>query len=215
MSGQWLLAMDRALFTFINGAVHPAWLDRTMVVLTDVGIARPILVVVALALVVLGRRRGLVILLGAVATITLSDQLSAHVIKPWVGRERPCSALEHVMLLVKCTGTGSFPSSHAANTFAGALYFSRFAPQLALPLFALAFLVSISRVYVGVHYPLDLLAGALLGMACASAVLAFMTREGWAPRRVLLRRDRPSPEPSAESGKESADPAHRESAGVP
>jgi undecaprenyl-diphosphatase len=145
--------------------------------------------------VALGRRRGLVILLGAALTITLSDQLAAHVIKPWVGRERPCSALTDVDLLIRCSGSPSFPSAHAANTFAGALYFSRFAPGLTIPLAVIAFIISYSRVYVGVHYPLDLIGGALLGMACATLVLAVMSRAKVGPRGRKPPPSLPAPPP--------------------
>lgn len=179
----WLLALDRALFSILNGSFHQPWLDQVWVFLTNVGNTPPLLAATALALVIFGRRRGLVILLGAVATIALSDQLAGHVIKPWVGRERPCHVVPDVVLLVKCTGSPSFPSNHAANAFAAALYFSRFGPPgFTIPAFVLASLVSFSRVAVGVHYPLDLAGGALVGLGCAALVLALMTRIRCGPR---------------------------------
>jgi undecaprenyl-diphosphatase len=206
-----ILSFDQFLFRVLNGADYPGWLDHVMRVLTDVRYARPLLAITALCLIGFGRRRGLVIVLGAVVTLTLSDQLSSHVIKPWVGRIRPSNALEEVNLLVPRTHSYSFPSSHAANTFAGALYFSAFAPGAAVPLFALATVVSFTRVYVGVHYPLDLAAGAALGLSLASLVLAIMSRLGLAPRRwwLLTRgRDRESgdrdrsPDPPAREARE-------------
>jgi len=202
-----LLAIDRAVFLALNGAFRTPWLDQVMMFLTSGEPMRWLYAAAGVALVVLGRRRGLVILLGAVLTITLSDQLAAHVIKPWVGRARPCNTLSDVELLVRCSGSFSFPSAHAANTFAGAFYFSRFAPGITIPLAVVAFLVSYSRVYVGVHYPLDLVGGGVLGVACAALVLALMSRARVGPRgRVEPPPGRrapppPPPPPSSPAGR--------------
>ncbi len=176
-----ILALDRALFFWVNGPDHPVWLDQLMRLATDVRVGRILLVAIAIWLLVRLRRRGLVVALGAALTITASDQISSHLLKPAIGRARPANELAGVHLLVKRTRSYSFPSSHAANTFAAAAYFSRFAPSMAVPLFGLAALVSISRVYVGVHYPLDLAGGAVVGLGCAALVLRLMEWRGLAP----------------------------------
>jgi undecaprenyl-diphosphatase len=178
-----ILALDRALFFWVNGPDHPAWLDHMMRFATDVRVGRVVLAVLAIWLLARLGRRGVVVALGAALTITASDQLSSHVLKPAIRRARPANELAGVHLLVNRSRSYSFPSSHAANTFAAASYFSRFAPSMALPLFGLAALVSISRVYVGVHYPLDLAGGALLGLGCAALVLRLMEWRGLAPPR--------------------------------
>ncbi len=144
-------------------------------------LGRAVFLLLAVVLIARDRKRGLVAVLGAALTITLSDQLSSHVIKPWIGRARPCHALplDEVVLLVDQTGSFSFPSSHATNGFAGALYFSYWLRRLTWPLFVLAALIGFSRIAVGVHYPLDVAAGTVLGLACAASVLAVMRRLGW------------------------------------
>ncbi len=110
--------------------------------------------------------------------IIISDQLSSSVIKPLVGRLRPCQALEGVRLLVGCGGGKSFPSSHAVNNFACAVVLSHFFPRARISLFVFVSLVAISRVYVGVHYPSDILGGAVLGMLIGSRLTLIHRHRG-------------------------------------
>ena len=93
-------------------------------------------------------------------------QLSTSAIKAVVPRARP-----HGHAIVTEPHTHSFPSGHAASSFACATVLAAFAPKLRWPLFVLAAAVAWSRVYVGVHYPLDVLAGALWGIALGVATL--------------------------------------------
>ncbi len=106
--------------------------------------------------------------IGAALVILLSDQISSSLIKPYQHRLRPCNnpAIEARLLLDACGGGYSFVSSHAANHFGLAVFLVFFfeRKRLAAPLLLLwAFAVAFSQVYVGVHFPMDVLAGALLG----------------------------------------------------
>ncbi len=93
-------------------------------------------------------------------------ELVSDVLKAAIPRARP-----HVHALVARPHTHSFPSGHATTSFACATVLALAAPKLRLPLLLLAAAISWSRVYVGVHYPLDVLAGALLGVAVGLAVV--------------------------------------------
>ncbi|MBI1306124.1 MAG: phosphatase PAP2 family protein [Bacteroidetes bacterium] len=110
----------------------------------------------------------------AVLTILLADQISAHMIKPAVQRLRPCNdpMLKDLVHLRAACGSGySFVSSHAANHFALAFFFisvfarpsNRFYVTLLFIIWA--GLISFAQVYVGVHFPIDVLSGAMLGAA--------------------------------------------------
>ncbi len=114
---------------------------------------------------------------GAMKAVTGTYVLNTA-IKPLVGRRRP-----QLPDLPPLTGTPSglsFPSAHAATSFAGALAYSRLGLPAA-PLYALAVGLSLSRLYLGVHYPSDVLAGALLGSALAA---------GWVARAQPSPRER-------------------------
>ncbi|MBI4428061.1 MAG: phosphatase PAP2 family protein [Ignavibacteriales bacterium] len=149
--------------------------------ITDLNKNKPALVVVVLGLIVWwikgGRNARLAILL-LVPTIALSDQLSSSVIKFVLERPRPCRELADVHLLVSCGSGYAFPSSHAVNNFAGAVVVSFFFQRIAWAWFSFAGLVAFSRVYVGVHYPSDVLGGSVIGMACGAViVLGFIFAE--------------------------------------
>ncbi|HWN80868.1 MAG TPA: hypothetical protein VNM87_02115, partial [Candidatus Udaeobacter sp.] len=109
-----LLALDRAVFLWINGGAHPAWLDQTMRLVTGAWFGRLLFALFAVLLAAGRGTRGLLMVLGLALTITASDQLSAHVLKPIIRRERPAQAHLEVELLVRNSRTYAFPSAHAA-----------------------------------------------------------------------------------------------------
>lgn len=128
-----------------------------------------------LTLAVRGGRRMWILLAVCAAAVGLSDQ-GANLIKDAVQRTRPCHVIPEVHLLAGCTQSPAFPSNHASNMFAIAtmawLEFRRW--RWILP--ALAAAMAYSRLYVGVHYPSDVLAGALLGAAIGWACTAMVFR---------------------------------------
>jgi undecaprenyl-diphosphatase len=104
-------------------------------------------------------------------------ELVADGLKAAIPRARP-----HVHALVARPHSHSFPSGHATTSFACATVLALVAPRLRLPLFLLAAAIAWSRVYVGVHYPLDVVAGALLGAAIGFAAVTTL------PRLAAIRR---------------------------
>jgi len=103
------------------------------------------------------------------AAILLSESISGA-LKVWVQRDRPPLSRPVPEPLLESPSTYSFPSGHATVGFACATVLALAVPRLRVPLFTLAVLISFSRVYVGVHYPFDVLAGAALGVGIAIAL---------------------------------------------
>jgi undecaprenyl-diphosphatase len=141
------------------------------------------------ALVLALVRRQPVAFMLVTAGVLTADML-ALLLKLVGGRDRPFIVDPEQDPLVGTPLDLSFPSGHAATSFAGATLLSAFLPRLRLPLYLLAALVAWSRVYVGVHYPLDILAGALLGTVVA---LLFVYLERHRPRPRRRREPAPTP----------------------
>jgi len=163
--------LDISLFYLLNGKASNALLDFVMPILTNLDYWRIPLILMGVLLVIFGKRRGRITVSLLVIGIALSDQMCNTVFKPLVGRIRPCNVLDNVHLLVNCTNSFSFPSSHATNIFTGIILLSFFYRKIRIPLLIIAALVAYSRVYVGVHYPLDVLGGTALGILCALLVI--------------------------------------------
>jgi undecaprenyl-diphosphatase len=164
----WLYSLDLALYFFLNRTLATPLGDTLWPLITDYDKQLPVRIVllaVWLWLLIRGGKRGRTAALLLVPLLVISDQLSSSVIKSFVGRMRPCHALplDQIHLLVGCGGL-SFPSSHAVNNFGVATMFSLYYPKARAWLYAWASLVAISRVFVGVHYPSDVLGGAVIGM---------------------------------------------------
>ena len=105
----------------------------------------------------------------------VADALS-YGLRDWIGRRRPPLVYPEPKALVHVPHSGSFPSGHATIAFACASVLAWKVPPLAFPAFVLAGAIAWSRVYVGVHWPLDVLGGAALGCLIGAAALAFLGR---------------------------------------
>ncbi len=184
-----LNTLDRGLFRFFNGTLGNPVFDSVMPVLTDLNqswYGRTIMAAAWLLLLLKGGRQGRAAALLLIPMIVLTDQLSSSLVKKWVMRPRPCHVIDGlpvvdgVRLLVGCGGGYAFPSSHAVNNFAAATLLAYHLPRWSGYFFGWAALVAFSRISVGVHYPSDVLGGALLGLGAAWLFLS-----GW--KRVYRR----------------------------
>lgn len=166
-----LSTIDSDLFLFLNG-LHADWMDGVMVLITKMWVWFPLyLLLIYWTVKQYGKQCWWVFL--AVAIVVLcSDQLSAHVCKPLFHRLRPCYNidLQDLIHLPKGLAGGKygFVSSHAANTFAVASFLTAALRKnhkwMGIVLYLWAFISSYSRIYIGYHYPGDILCGAILGI---------------------------------------------------
>jgi undecaprenyl-diphosphatase len=171
-----LMAWDEHMFRVLNEDWVNPTLDRLMPFVTHGSNYNVLLLVAAVILIVVGRLRGLRFVVLAIISVVIADAIGTYVFKHSLLRTRPCIALEDVRLLVGCTNLPSFPSNHAVNSSVLATLAILYMPRLWLPAAALVLLIGLSRVYVGVHYPLDVLGGSALGIVVALALSAIMTR---------------------------------------
>lgn len=179
---------DHILFHFVNHTLSNPVFDVVCPILREKLVWIPAYAFAAWYFYTVYGKRTIWLLLFAGITILLSDQLSSTIIKPLVHRIRPCNNPDiNARLLLAYGGSGySFVSSHAANHFALATFFSLLLPatkkKLWVPILVLwAASISFSQVYVGIHYPADVTAGALLGIA-----IGYLT--GWATLKVIALR---------------------------
>lgn len=143
------------------------WLDGVLWFVSVIGRGGLVWLVIGLA-VTLTRRRTPALLLELTLAIVLASFLANHVLKPLVSRERPFVSTPEILVIGSRPGDASFPSGHAANAFAGASVLAQRLGAQRVLWWALALLIAYSRIYLGVHYPLDVIGGAMLGFVCGT-----------------------------------------------
>ena len=163
--------IDTDLFLYLN-SLHTSWLDKVMIAVTQMWVWAPLYLLLIYWTVKQYGKRCWWVFLAVGVVVLCSDQLSAHVCKPFFQRLRPCynPDLQDLIYLPKGMAGGryGFVSSHAANTFGVAAFLTpalrKYRPWAAIVLYLWAFISSYSRIYIGYHYPGDILCGALLGI---------------------------------------------------
>jgi len=163
---------DLDLFLKIHKGLSCGFLDWLAPLLRNKFFWSPLYLFIIIFLVREYKRKGWYLVALMLLTFGLGDTIASKMIKPFVGRIRPCNDFRLADLIihrVPCGSGYSFPSSHATNHFAIAVFlifvfYRSWKPILPIGL-AWAFLISMSQVYVGVHYPIDTVAGAILGTA--------------------------------------------------
>lgn len=167
-----ILRWDRELFNKVNGQWTNSFFDFLLPYTRNAIIWAPLYLFFIVFAILNFRRSGFYWVLLAVLTVASSDIISSWGIKELIFRIRPCRDPElagHVRFLVEyCPKSSSFTSSHAVNHFAMAMFIfltlkNVFGKWLRL-IFLWAFIISYAQVYVGVHYPFDVLCGIFVGL---------------------------------------------------
>lgn len=169
-----ILDFDKALFLWLN-AWHNPWMDALMLFFSKSSVWIPLYGFIIFVIIRRFKlRNGIVYILLIILSVGLSDYLTSGLMKPYFQRLRPCHDFLGEMILVgKCGGKYGFVSSHAANSFAlfGAVYkqFGR-KHKLSISLLVWAIIVGYSRIYLGVHFPLDVILGGIIGFLIATFI---------------------------------------------
>ncbi len=173
-----IIHIDQQLFLWLNG-FHNSIGDLVMATVTNRFTWIPLYVIILFFIFrAKGWRSGLYIVLILICCVGLTDYVTSSLMKPFFARLRPChddSIAYLVHVVIGCGGQYGFVSSHAANSFAlftGLVLFFPKAAKWKIPLLVWAIIVSYSRIYVGVHYPADVLIGALTGFIIAYLIIS-------------------------------------------
>ena len=177
--------VDRALFYWINGGLQNGLLDWLIPIITDPYSWGPLMFLFAAALILMDPKKGVMVIVLSVAAVALSDMITHQVFKAYFERVRPCGSLPDVHLLVGCTNSYSLPSSHVVNSFTLSVVMSWHYRKLMIPIMACALLVAFSRIYVGVHFPTDVLAGMIIGIGFGLGICEIQKK--WIPLPSELR----------------------------
>lgn len=159
-----LYSIDVSIFYLINGTLANPLFDKLMPFITEVKNWYLVYVLLWFIILFKGGKYRIAMAVAMILLVTITDQVSSSLLKNLFERIRPCNALPDVHLLAGCTGSFSFPSSHAVNNFAAAMFFGYFYKHLRWILFSVAAIVALSRIFVGVHYPSDVIGGAIIGI---------------------------------------------------
>jgi len=164
--------IDKKIFYFFNSSVSNPIFDIIMPIITNQDIWTIPLLISILYLAYKGGKIGRVSIVLLVVAVGLSDYVSASILKPYFERLRPSHAnLNEIIILMDKGGRYGFVSSHAANIFAASTVLGFFYKKYKMQFLLIAYLISFSRVYVGVHYPGDVLFGGILGYLLATITI--------------------------------------------
>ncbi|WP_432712442.1 phosphatase PAP2 family protein [Pedobacter sp.] len=167
-----LLHFDMELFLEIHRGLSNAFFDWLMPLLRNRYFWAPLYLFIIIFCIRAYKKEGLLIIGVLLLTFAIGDLVASRIIKPHVARIRPCSEPQLASRIIHRVGCGagkSFPSAHATNHFAIAvflicIFYDRWKAILPIGIFW-AFIISFAQIYVGVHYPIDTMAGAILGIA--------------------------------------------------
>lgn len=164
-----ILNMDNKLLSVIQRRLRCSFLDKLMPFITSLGTCGVIwgVVMVIFLRIRIYRKTGLILFV----TLAVCALLTNLILKPVVARPRPCHIAPEVPLLIPCPMDYSFPSGHTMSSFAAAMIIMSANPMFGVFAFILAAVIAYSRLYLFVHYPSDVLAGSLFGLAVSCSML--------------------------------------------
>lgn len=194
-----IVKIDIKLMYFFNVTLHNQVFDHIMPVFHDDSTGRLTLALIFLGLIIRGGAKGRWMVAGSFILLAMSDPISSHVIKPFFARIRPCNVLDGIWVFKHggwlitpdpvieiYKSSYSFTSSHAANTGGQAVWWGLYYPRLRSYFLALGIVIGYSRIYDGVHYPVDVFFGWVIGVLCF--IIMWTAVQRWGPEVLNLKK---------------------------
>lgn len=166
--------IDMRFLIFLHELTKNNIFDYLMPIITNLGYGGFIWIIFSLFMLTRKKYRkvGILCLLALFLTTIVGELILKNIFQ----RPRPFTVMPNVQLLIAKPSSYSFPSGHAASSFAAAGILSNQIKKWSIPVFILAALIAFSRIYLYVHYPLDVIGGILLGLLCAKVTLLVCNR---------------------------------------
>jgi undecaprenyl-diphosphatase len=185
-----IVSLDVAVFHFINDGLSSKWLDVLMPLVTQLG-SFYFLLLFFIALILTKRTKHMAVII----VIFIVNAVAFELLKYGVGRHRPFVNNEVILraqhlftdsMETVYGKTRSFPSGHTAIAFMLATFLSYRRKKYRVLFYSLACAVGVSRIYLGVHYPIDIVAGLILGVVVAKLCLSSNYLNGWIPLKTKV-----------------------------
>lgn len=158
--------IDFQLYCLITQTLKNPFMDKWMPIITNMENWMWILALGLVSLFIFGGHKGRMACILVIIAVLIADNFNSFILKPFFGRVRP-----NVALGLASGSSPSFPSNHATNVFTISMVLTWYYRKLWLVWFSGACIVGYSRVYIGVHYPFDIVGGAIVGIICALCVI--------------------------------------------
>ena len=170
-----IFQFDSSILLWIQNNVRSDFLTPIMKVITHLGDKGILWIVVTLVLLYVRKTRKVGV--RCLASMVIGLVITNLIIKNWVARVRPYEVIQGLECIIEKAHDWSFPSGHATNSLACAwVIFKRMDRKYGVPALIMAILISLSRLYVGIHYPTDVLGGVAIGIGCACLTLWMMPK---------------------------------------
>lgn len=161
-------SFDTEIIFFIYSKLHLPFLDKLMILITSLGDKGFIWITLSLILLINKKTRIVGIL--TLSALLISTIIGEGLLKPFFQRPRPFTDFPSTILLIDKLTSYSFPSGHASSSFAAAYVLSKYLKRYSFFFWGFAVMMGISRIYLFIHYPTDVIAGILLGLICGKVI---------------------------------------------